>query len=128
MVAGGQGERVRADEIRSAGRLAGHTLRAGTQRIAELHSGIADRAFGAVGPAAAPVKAVHDAIAGLAYFGVRTGLDLGARAAGLVAAARAADEHRLDEDRAGGVALAVLNGAHGDLVARRAPGLAVPMS
>jgi hypothetical protein len=118
---------MRADEIRATGRLAGHGLRASTDRIAELHSGIADRAFDAVGPAAAPVKLLHDAIAGLAYFGVRTGLDLGARAAGSIAA-QYADGRALDADRAGRIALAVLNGAHGDVVATRAPGLAVPMT
>jgi pimeloyl-ACP methyl ester carboxylesterase len=117
---------MRADEMRSTGRLAGIGLKASTDRIAELHSGIADRAFAAVGPAAAPVKLLHDAIAGLAYLGVRTGLDVGARAAGVVAA-RVADGPGLDERRAGRIALAVLNGAHGDVVASRAPGLAVPM-
>jgi pimeloyl-ACP methyl ester carboxylesterase len=117
---------MRADEIRGAGRLAAVTLRATTDRIAELHSGIAGRAFGAVGPAAAPVRLVHDAIAGLAYSSVRTALGLGARAAGEAAALRG-DERRIDDARVGSMALAVLNGMHGDLLQREAPGLALTM-
>ena len=117
---------MRADEARGLSELGRLTLRGTTTRIAELHRGIADRAFGAVGPAGAPVKAVHDAVSGLAYSGVRLALGAGARAAGLVGALRA-DGESLDDGR-GGAALGILNGAHGDLVARAAPALAVTMS
>jgi hypothetical protein len=118
---------MRADEVRGIGELGRVTLRGSTTRVAELHRGIADRTFGAVGPAAAPVKAVHDTIAGLAYGGVRTALGAGARLAGTAAALRA-DGRDLDRDRAGRVALGVLNGAHGDLVQRAAPALALAMT
>src|SRR3954453_18850118 len=117
---------MRADEARGLSELGRLTLRGTTTRIAELHRGIADRAFGAVGPAGAPVKAVHDAISGLAYSSVRLGLGAGARAAGLGGALRAGRDS-LDDGR-GGAALGILNGAHGDLVARAAPSLAVTMS
>src|SRR3954449_4637809 len=117
---------MRADEVRDIGELGRLTLRGSTTRVAELHRGIADRAFGAVGPAADPVKVVHDAIAGVAYGGVRLALGAGARAAGTVAALRA-DGRDLDADRAGRFALAVLNGAHGDAVQRDAPALATAM-
>jgi pimeloyl-ACP methyl ester carboxylesterase len=117
---------MRADEAQGLSELGRLTMRGTTTRIAELHRGIADRAFGAVGPAGAPVKAVHDAVSGLAYSSVRLALGAGARAAGLVGALRA-DGVSLDDGRAG-AALGILNGAHGDLVARAAPALAVPMS
>jgi pimeloyl-ACP methyl ester carboxylesterase len=117
---------MRADEARGLSELGRLTLRGTTSRIAEVHRGIADRAFGAVGPAGAPVKAVHDAVSGAAYSSVRLALGAGARAAGLVGALRA-DGESLDDGR-GGVALGILNGAHGDLVAREAPALAVAMS
>jgi pimeloyl-ACP methyl ester carboxylesterase len=117
---------MRADEVRDIGELGRLTLRGSTNRVAELHRGIAERAFGAVGPTAAPVKAVHDTIAGLAYGGVRVALGAGARVAGTVAALRA-DGRDLDADRPGRVALAILNGAHGDVVQRDAPALATAM-
>jgi hypothetical protein len=118
---------VRADEVTGVGRLAGVALRGSATRVSELHQGIAERAFRAVGPGGRPVQVVHDAIAGLSYSGVRLALGAGARAAG-GAAALAAGGRALDEDRAGRVVLAVLNGAHGDLVRREAPGLALGMT
>ena len=118
---------MRADEAQDAGRLARVTLRGSTTRIHELHQGIADRAFRAVGPAGRPVQVVHDAISDLSYSGVRLALGVGARAVGTVASLRVSGRD-LDAGRAGRVALAVLNGAHGDLVAREAPALASAMS
>jgi hypothetical protein len=118
---------MRSDEVEGVSQLARVTLRGSTTRIHELHQGIADRAFRAVGPAGRPVQVAHDAIAGLTYSGVRLALGAGARAAGLVAAPRASGRD-LDAERAGRVALAILNGAHGDLVQREAPGLALDMS
>ena len=106
--------------------LARLTLRGSTTRIHEVHQGIADRAFGAIGPAAAPVKLAHDAIAGVAYSGVRLALGAGARVVG-EAAAFGARGTSLDDVSAGRLALAILNGAHGDLVQREAPALALRM-
>ena len=117
---------MRAEEIRDVGELARLTLRGGASRIAELHQGIADRAFGAVGPAATPWKLAHDAIAGLAYAGVRSALGAGARAAGAAGALRAGGRS-IDEVPAGRVAVAILNGAHGDLIDRAAPALSLRM-
>jgi hypothetical protein len=118
---------MRSDEVDGVGRLARVTLRGGTSRIHELHQGIADRAFRAVGPAARPVQVAHDAISGLAYSSVRVVLGVGARAVGGVASLRASGSD-LETSRAGRVALAVLNGAHGDLLAREAPALALDMT
>src|SRR4051794_28839140 len=117
---------MRADEIRGIGELGRVTLRGSTNRVAELHRGIADRAFGAIGPSAEPVKAVHDTIAGLAYGRVGVALGRGARGGGIAPSLRA-EGRDLDADRAGRVALAILNGAHGDVVQRDAPALATTM-
>jgi len=73
------------------------------------------------GPA---VQVLHDAIAGFSYSGVRLALGAGARAAGAAAALHASGRD-LDTARAGRVALAVLDGAHGDLVQREAAALAL---
>jgi hypothetical protein len=118
---------MRSDEIDGMGRLARVTLRGGTSRVFEMHRGISDRAFDAVGPAGAPVRRVHDAITGFTYSSVRVALGVGARVVGGVASLRA-DGRDLDAGRAGRVALAVLNGAHGDLLAREAPALALDMT
>jgi pimeloyl-ACP methyl ester carboxylesterase len=118
---------MRADEVRAVSQLARLTLRGSTTRVHELHQGIADRAFTAVGPAALPVRLAHDAIAGVAYGSVRLALGVGARAVGEVAAL-AADGTPVDGSRAGRAALAILNGAHGDLVRQEAPGLALDMT
>jgi pimeloyl-ACP methyl ester carboxylesterase len=118
---------VRADEVDGVGRLARVTLRGATDRIHEVHQGIADRTFRAVGPAGRPVQLAYDALSGLTFSTVRLALGMGARAVGGVASLRA-DGRDLDAGRPGRVALAVLNGAHGDLVQREAPALALDMT
>jgi hypothetical protein len=118
---------MRSDEIDGIAQLARLTLRGSTSRIHEVHQGIADRAFRAVGPAGRPVQVAHDAISGLSYSSVRLALGAGARAIGTLAALRAGGRD-LDADRPGRVALAILNGAHGDLLQREAPALALGMT
>ena len=118
---------MRAEEIDGLGRLARLTLRGGVDRVHEVHQGIAGRAFRAVGPVGRPVQVAHDAISGLTYAAVRLGLGAGARAAGGLAALRAGGGD-LDADRPGRVALAIVNGAHGDLLQREAPALALEMT
>ncbi len=118
---------MRTDEVHGAAELARLTLRGGTARVREVHQGIADRVFRAVGPVGRPVQLWHDAVAGLSYAGVRLGLGLGARVVG-GAAARRANGRDLDEERRGRLVLGVLNGAHGDLVQRAAPGLDLGMT
>jgi pimeloyl-ACP methyl ester carboxylesterase len=118
---------MRPDEVEGLSRLARVTLRGGTTRVFEVHRGITDRAFDAVGPVATPVRAVNDALTGFTYSAVRAALGAGARAAGLVAELRAGGED-LDTAPAGRVALAILNGAHGDLLQREAPALSMGMT
>jgi hypothetical protein len=118
---------MRADEIDGLGRLARVSLRGGTDRIHEVHRGIADRAFRAIGPVGRPVQVAHDALSGLTYSTVRLALGAGARAVGAAASLRA-DGRDLDVGRAGRVGLAILNGAHGDLLQREAPALALGMT
>ncbi|TKJ22386.1 alpha/beta hydrolase [Blastococcus sp. CCUG 61487] len=118
---------MRTDEVLDAAELLRLTLRGGTERVREVHQGIADRVFTAVGPVGLPVRWWHDAVAGISYAGVAAGLGLGARWTGRAVAGRASGSG-LDEARRGRLALAVLNGAHGDLVQRAAPGLDLGMT
>jgi pimeloyl-ACP methyl ester carboxylesterase len=122
-----RGNDVRTDEIQGLSQLARLTLRGGTARVHEVHQGIADRAFRAVGPAGRPVQVVHDALSGLTYGAVGLALGSGARAVGSVAALRASGDVA-EETPARRRALAILNGAHGDLVREEAPRLALDMS
>ena len=54
-----------------------------------VHAAISGRVFGALGPAALPVRAMHDTIARGSYFGVRAGIALAGRVAGEAYARRA---------------------------------------
>jgi PGAP1-like protein len=118
---------MRPAEVRDASRLATLAVRGLVSRIEELHGGIAGRAFAATGAGAEPVRYVHDAVSGGAYSAVRTALSGGALAAGMVGAAVASGRpaERSEWVR---TALAVLNGAYGDLLDGSAPALAVPMA
>ena len=118
---------MRSDEVRDLSRLAGLALHGGTRRVQEVHRGIAGRVFRPLGATAAPVRLTHDAVAGAVYAGVAVGLRTGARAVG-GAGALAASGRPLDTRPKARVALAVLNGAHGDTVAREAPSLALDMT
>jgi pimeloyl-ACP methyl ester carboxylesterase len=92
-----------------------------TTRIEELHRAIADRSFRA--PGAAPARAVHDAIAGAVYAGVRRA----GRAAGTVAAATLPDR-RLSATPRGAAIQSALNGWLGDRLAAQRNPLAVEMA
>jgi pimeloyl-ACP methyl ester carboxylesterase len=123
---------MRADEVQGLGRLAGLALSGGTRRIFELHSAIAERVFTnvqrGVGSVVTPVRVIHDGMAGAVYAGVRTALEAGARTAGVAAARGARDAGSLADHPNGRRILAVLNGAHGDLLDRELAALALPMS
>jgi pimeloyl-ACP methyl ester carboxylesterase len=88
--------------------------------IREMHLGIAGRAFRGVGPAAAPVKAIHDGISTRAYGALAAGTGLLARAAG-----RAVDQSgwgervRLSGSPGGSAVIGALNGLIGDRLERR---------
>jgi pimeloyl-ACP methyl ester carboxylesterase len=97
--------------------------------LRQFHQGIADRAFRWTGPAAAPVKAVHDRISGAVY----DGLGGAVRATGRVAAGAVGSRPRwsgriLSTTPQGSALLGVLNGLIGDALERRRSALAEPMS
>ncbi|MCW2606857.1 MAG: Triacylglycerol esterase/lipase EstA, alpha/beta hydrolase fold [Frankiales bacterium] len=118
---------MRADEARDLSRLVGLTLAGAATRMQEAHDGIAGRTFGPLGPLGAPVRVVHDAVAHGTYRGVGGVLQRGAQGLGAVAAA-VSSGRPLEELPAARTGLAVLNGAHGDLVQREAPALALGMT
>ena len=58
---------MRREEIAALGDLAGDAAAGAARQIHELHTGIAERVWRGVGPAALPAKFAHDRIARGAY-------------------------------------------------------------
>ena len=119
---------VAPDELRALSRLAFAELARAPAGIGDVHRAIADRAFGAVGPGAAPSRALHDAIAAGVYAALRGT----AAAAGLVAdgalARRSARGRPISATPRGAAALGALNGLIGDELARDGSALEQRMS
>jgi pimeloyl-ACP methyl ester carboxylesterase len=97
--------------------LAARELSALPRGIGEIHRAISGRVFGALGPAAAPVRVMHDTIAR----GVYTSLSTGLRLTSLVPVS----DTELSETRRGAMALGALNGLLGDKLDEP---LAIPMA
>jgi pimeloyl-ACP methyl ester carboxylesterase len=120
---------MRPEEVTAVGDLAGEAAAGLTSRIRDMHAGIADRVFTAVGAAATPVRLAHDEIAEQAYGAARvvagTLLRAGARAVSLT---RPDDAPSIDESSRGRLAIGALNGAFGDALHRRSNGLALKMT
>jgi hypothetical protein len=59
--------------------------------IKEMHEGIAGRPLGILGPAAVPVRVIHDGVSGAVYAGVRGALRAASRSGAGLLARRAGD-------------------------------------
>lgn len=120
---------MRREEITAFGDLAGDAAAGATRQIHELHTGIARRVWRRVGPAALPVRIVHDQIARRAYAAAgevtRNVVRAGAQA---VSAARAPDAPSIEVSPAGRAVVSALNGVFGDTLMRRGNGLALRMA
>ncbi|HMJ75112.1 MAG TPA: hypothetical protein VK507_04020 [Iamia sp.] len=115
------------DEIAGAARLAGALVDTLTGPIQETHRGLAGRVFGVLGPVGAPVRIVHDAVAGVAYGTVRGGGRLAGAAAGAALAipARGRDRRPISAHPLGAQALAFGSGLLGDWMDGRTDDLVV---
>jgi pimeloyl-ACP methyl ester carboxylesterase len=110
-----QGDAVRKADIEATGELAGEALAAGGGFVKQMHEGIAGRPFGILGPAAAPVRVIHDGVSKVVYGGVRGAMRTGSRAGVSLLAARAGEDGpALATTSAGSLALGALNGLYGD--------------
>ncbi len=135
----------RSREILAAGRLTGDALAGVVDTVREVHRAVARRAFAAVGPAAAPIRVVHDQITDGVYGMVHRAHRALPRGVAVVAAAGTAvveaaasgmasagtgrsGQPPLPSNPPAGLVLAVLNGLWGDTLARRYPELELPMS
>lgn len=119
---------MRPDEIVALGDLAGEAAAGATRQIQELHTGIAGRVWGRVGPAALPAKLAHDRIAHGAYSVAsqftRSVVRAGANA---VSAVHPPDAPSIQRSPAGRLVVSALNGAFGDTLIRRENPLALRM-
>jgi pimeloyl-ACP methyl ester carboxylesterase len=120
--------RVRKEEIEALGEVAGEALAASGTLIRDMHEGIAGRPFGVLGPAAAPVRFVHDRVSGALYDGVGAALRAGARSSVRVLAGPPDENDGSLTARPGaGFAVAALNGMYGNHLVARGNALALGM-
>jgi hypothetical protein len=120
---------MRREELVAGGDLAAAGVAGVTRHIHELHSGISQRVFGALGASAEPVRAIHDGIAGAAYGGSRL-LAAGAIRAGVrvAGALHPDDAPSLDSSPRARLVVGALNGAWGDTLERSGNPLAATMT
>jgi len=117
------------NELRALSALAFDELRAFPGAVRDMHLGIAERAFRAVGPAALPVQVVHHALSRRAYDAVGSGAAALGQAADATMQRRGIGEGALlSTTRGGSAAIAVLNGLIGDQLARSGSHLHQPTS
>ena len=115
-------------DIEAVGEVAGEALAAGGGFIREMHVGIASRPLRILGPAAAPVRVIHDGVSRAVYAGVRGGRRGAARGGSRALARRAGEDGpALAATPLGSFALATLNGLYGDHLTDRGNGLALRM-
>ena len=122
-------ESAAPNEVRALSALGFEELRRFPGAIADMHLGIAQRAFAGVGPAARAVQVIHDAISSRAY------ATIGAGVSGIGKAVDEAMQSRgigqdlsLSTTPEGSFGIAVLNGLIGDRLQREGSALHQPTS
>lgn len=119
---------MRRTDIEALGELAGEVLAGSGSLIREMHEGIAGRPFQILGPAAAPVRVIHDGVSRAVYTGVRGGLRGAALGGSRMAARRAGQEGPpLAAAPKGSMALGALNGLYGNHLSERGSTLGLEM-
>jgi pimeloyl-ACP methyl ester carboxylesterase len=120
---------MRPEEVRALGELAGGAAAGVASQAREVHTGIAERVFGLLGPMGAPVRVVHDRVAEDGYRAARklTGALVGGSARA-ISLTRAEDARSITDTPAGRAVVGALNGAWGDMLHERRSPLETPMS
>ncbi|MFL5860196.1 MAG: lipase family alpha/beta hydrolase [Solirubrobacteraceae bacterium] len=120
---------MRREELRALGDLAGDAAAGIATQARDVHKSIAARVFGALGPAAAPVRAVHDRLSTGAYAAAAAltgaGVKGGAAAASLTRPVQAPSLADLSRGR---LAVGAINGMWGDRLHRNQSALDTPMA
>jgi pimeloyl-ACP methyl ester carboxylesterase len=125
----GRSQLVQRQEVRSLADAAGEGTRVLTALVRDLHSGVASRVFGLFGPAAKPVRFIHNTTAAAIYQAVDWALRASLHGAGALAAEVYGDDDdpTIDSQPRAAGAIAALNGIYGDELTRRGNGLALSM-
>jgi pimeloyl-ACP methyl ester carboxylesterase len=120
---------MRREELAALGELAGEAAGGLTSQIQQMHTGIAQRVWRSVGPAAIPVRFVHDRIADRGYSAARQ-LTRGLVSGGVRALSTTQREEARSMQRTvmGRAVVGALNGIWGDTLVRRHNALALKMT
>ncbi|MEO9138527.1 MAG: hypothetical protein ABI345_05610 [Jatrophihabitans sp.] len=119
---------MRTDEMRDTGLLAGRALDEVADVVCGVHGAIARRLFDLAGDRVAPIRAVHDGIAALAYGGTKLGVKYLPPAVGLVAGAfQEPGAPSAHDDPKGRFLLGVINGFWGDRIVTKQAAIAPEM-
>ena len=113
-------------EAQALVRLGVEEVASAPQGLKAFHLAIAQRAFDGVGPAALPVKLVHDTISGAVYGGLGHATRFGGRA--LEAAIGRRYTQLLSESPRGATVIAIVNGLIGDTLEEESNELRQPMA
>jgi pimeloyl-ACP methyl ester carboxylesterase len=117
------------DEAGELVRLSFDELARAVDGVREVHLGIAGRAFRWTGPAALPVRAVHDRLAGAVYNGLQGATrGIGRVAAGAVSARPGWSGRVVSTTPQGSALVGILDGLIGDQLEKRRSALHEPMS
>src|SRR5437588_479641 len=120
---------MRREELAALGDLASSAAAGTAGQIYEMHRGIADRVWRAVGPAALPVRVAHDRIARGAYSVAREVTRSVVRAgANAVSASHSTSAASIEVTLMGRTVVGALNGVWGDTLARSGNELALGMT
>jgi pimeloyl-ACP methyl ester carboxylesterase len=120
---------MQPEEVSALGEVAGGAVAGLAGHIHDVHGGIAERVFGAVGPAATPVRTAHDRVSEGVYRTVGRSLERAARAGARALSRRTpAEAPSLERSVAARFAVGVLNGAFGDKLESRSNALAWQMT
>jgi pimeloyl-ACP methyl ester carboxylesterase len=115
-------------EIDALGRAAGDAAdRLAATPAQTLHAAIAERVFGALGPAALPARVLHDGISTAIYAGLRLGFSGGARIAATIARHQGTDPMGITRSRRGSQLVAAANALIGHELALEDDPLAIHM-
>jgi pimeloyl-ACP methyl ester carboxylesterase len=122
---------MQRSDIRAVGDLAAEASSVLTTLVRGMHTGIAGRVFGSIGPAATPTRVIHDGLTQAIYGGVDRGLRGASHAAGLIAAeiwGNEGDEALETRTDSVAAAIAAVNGIYGDELTDRGNPLAGAMT